>query len=83
LSVGTASPRKTIDRDYQDYRVLKNVWFSQGVFYKVTDVAESKEAKALSSNIDLATLVVQDVGKFASHTKVRVVPGETVMLDFS
>lgn len=78
-----SSPRKTIDKDYEDYRVLKNVWYSQGVFYKVTDDTETKEAKSLSSNIDLATLVVRDVGAFASATKVRVVEGETVMLDFS
>ena len=78
-----ATSRRTIDRDYEDYRVLKNVWFSQGVFYRVLDVPDTKEGKPLSSNIDLATLVVQDVRTFASHTKMRFIPGETVLLDFS
>lgn len=80
---GSRSPRKTADKDYGDYRVLENVWFSQGVFYKVVDAADTKEGKTLSSNIDFVTLVVHDVRMFELNTKMRFVPGETVMIDFS
>lgn len=83
VSYSKAFEGKTIDHDYEEYRVLKNVWFSNGVFYKVVDAAETGEAKSLSSNIDFATLVVQDVGAFASQIKMRFVEGETVLLDFS
>jgi len=68
------------------YRVIENLWYARGSFYKVVDASrpETGSPVALSSNINLHTIAVKDVTAFVENTRsARLVRGETVMLDFS
>lgn len=78
----------TMERSGKDgaYRVIENLWFSRGSFYKVVDPAhpETGSPLALSSNINLYTIPVENVTSFVRNTmSSRYVRGETVLIDFS
>ena len=68
------------------YRVIDNLWFSRGSFYKIVDPGhpESGSPAALSSNINLYTIAVDNVTSFIQNTaSSRFIQGETVLVDFS
>ena len=68
------------------YRVIENLWFSRGSFYKIVDPShpETGSPLGLSSNINLYTIPVENVTSFVRNTKSsRYVRGETVLIDFS
>ena len=68
------------------YRIIENLWYARGSFYKVIDPdhPEKGSPASLSSNINLYTIAVENITAFVENTKsARFVRGETVMLDFS
>lgn len=73
-------------RRNDSYRIIHNLWFSKGSFYKIVDEGHPEVAspKGLSSNINLYTLAVNDVESFIANTKKALyVQGETVLIDYS
>ena len=75
--------RKTKVLDYGTHKILKNVWFTQGYFYRLETESDEVENTKLSTNIDLLKLVVHDVANFSRSIDVRYVKGETALIDFS
>lgn len=85
VSDGIGATTERLGKDGK-YRVIENLWFSRGSFYKIVDPGhpEMGSPLALSSNINLYTIPVVDVTSFVRNTKSsRYVRGETVLIDFS
>jgi len=74
---------KTEVLDYGTHKILKNVWFTQGYFYRLETESDEVESTKLSTNIDLMKLVVHDIANFSRSVDVKYVKGETALIDFS
>ncbi len=82
----TTERHRARNESAESYRVIENLWYARGSFYKVVDASrpETGSPVALSSNVNLHTIAVKNVTAFVENTRsARLVRGETVMLDFS
>ena len=69
--------------DHGDYRVMKNVWFTRGDFYRLVEQPTRTSPFKISSNMDMYTLVVKNTERFKENVNVTYIKGDVAMVDFS
>ncbi|WPT11880.1 hypothetical protein PSENEW3n2_00005380 [Picochlorum sp. SENEW3] len=69
--------------DYGEYRVMKNVWFTRGDFYRLVEQPITKSPFKISSNIDMYALVVNNTECFKENVNVTYIKGDVALVDFS